>query len=119
MAATRSDRKRKNLRRGKGLDALGQALTLNVTTCQKVEAAGIEPEDHNSQIHAGVRLTESVLNLSALCLQRDGTACRPLASLDNQLARIIKLWPSLQAETRKLIDAICFDARTPEERLIT
>jgi hypothetical protein len=41
----RSDRKRKNPRRSKGLDASWQPLSPIGNACQKVEAAGIEPCD--------------------------------------------------------------------------
>jgi hypothetical protein len=75
-----------------------------------VEAAGIEPETPISQSDAGIGLTESSPDVSALCLQSNGTSCQHLALLDDQLSHVIELWPSLQAETRKTIYAICIDA---------
>ena len=75
-----------------------------------MEAAGIESETPISQSSVDKRLTNSAAEASALCLQRDGTACQPLASLDHELARVIELWPSLQTETRKMVYAICIDA---------
>jgi hypothetical protein len=75
-----------------------------------VEAAGIEPETPISESDAGTGLTEFTADASALCLQHDGIACQSVASLDHELERVIELWPSLHAETRKTIYAICIDA---------
>ena len=73
-------------------------------------ASVIEPETPISQSDAGLGLIESAADASALCLQRNGIACQPMASPDHELARVIELWPSLQAETRTTIYAICIDA---------
>jgi hypothetical protein len=36
----------------------------------------------------------------ALCLHGEGTACLCLAAMDNELIRVVELWPSLQESIR-------------------
>jgi hypothetical protein len=73
-------------------------------------AAEIEPEDAISECPTEQQLTESTEQVSALCLYGNGNACHCVASPDPILIRLIELWPSLSADTRKTIRAICVDA---------
>lgn len=73
-------------------------------------AAGIEPVYSISQTSPEQQLTAIDEKVSALCLHGNGNACHCVASLDPILARLIELWPSLPADARKAIHAICVNA---------
>jgi hypothetical protein len=77
--------------------------------------AGIEPEDAIPQSDVAIALTKSAADASALCLHGHVTSCHPQAAIDAVLERVIELWPSLSAQKRQAIFAICLDAALFDE----
>ena len=98
----------KNPRRSKGLDALGQALTLDVTACHRVEAAGIEPSDNfdaTSECQCNCENCQQCRAANALhsgCIKR-----HLLASFDIDLQCLIERWERLDVSVRQAIAAYC------------
>jgi hypothetical protein len=76
-----------------------------------VEAAGIEREDPILQRVISPELTNSPIEVSALCLHGERSTCQSLAVNDNELNCVIELWPTLPEPTRRTIYALCIDAK--------
>ncbi|MEZ6069461.1 MAG: hypothetical protein R3C10_04125 [Pirellulales bacterium] len=80
-----------------------------------MEAAGIEREEPPLEGVIQQEVTESVGDVSPLCLHSESNDRQRLAADDAILRRVIRCWPALSEETRTTIDAIIVDHLLFEE----